>query len=251
MARVEEASTKTYILQCVYIMAVLIFATASLTTVMHNVIARRYGPTIIPYPTYNAPLVTIFSNGLNKVQHRSFSSITSFFHALIPKTYIDSDVNEVLRVRHHLRKLSYYEGHGKGNVRITLLLVSLVGIVGVFSAITAGMMAPWLTNAGYTIIDDDEEFQYWMTANEPDEEEDDEHAQLLQRAGREAGSGSISVQRNESNEGGDNVDNFDVVVHDAAQEVEDGDEDVDGGGFRRAFGPHREARFAVVRVMDN
>lgn len=59
---------------------------------------------------------------------------------------------------------------------------------------------------------------------------------LLGRSGPATEVDSDSVQRNTSDGGGENVDDFGVVVRDATQEAEDGNEDTDCGGFKRAFG---------------
>lgn len=253
MARVEPPSTKTRVLQMTYIVALLIFLTSSISAFMYNVITSRYSESIhFYYPELSATRQLHSSTVAQDHQRASFMSISSLIESLRPGQYVAREVGEVLRVQHHLRKISYYDGSGKGNVRITHFLVSLVGIVGMFAAVTGALLAPWLAQAGNTVTDDDEPFAYWMSAREPDEEEDDEHVQLLQRSGAEEGTGNHTGAESDS-ESEESEDGFGVVVHNAehGRGQGNGDEGNDGGDqFRRAFGPHREAKFAMVRVMD-
>lgn len=82
-------------------------------------------------------------------------------------------LSDVQRIRQVLRRLSHYEGSGRGFAKVTHVIVSLVGIFGMFSAVIGALLAPWLVEAGNSVVDDDS-FVYWVRADEDEEDEDDQ-----------------------------------------------------------------------------
>lgn len=82
-------------------------------------------------------------------------------------------LSDVHRILHVLRRLSYYNGAGRGIAKVTHVVVSLVGIFGMFAAVIGALLAPWLVEAGNSVVDD-EGFVYWMRADEDEEDEDDQ-----------------------------------------------------------------------------
>lgn len=82
-------------------------------------------------------------------------------------------VSDVQRIRHVLRRLSFYQGAGRGFARAVHVAVSLIGIFGMFAAIVGALLAPWMTEAGNSVVDDDQ-FVYWIRADDR-EDSDDEH----------------------------------------------------------------------------
>lgn len=87
-------------------------------------------------------------------------------------------MSDLQRIKHVLIRLSYYNGGGRGSARILHIVVSLIGIYGMFAAVMGALLAPWLVEAGNSILDDDQ-FVYWAR---PDEDDDSGDGNVYQRA---------------------------------------------------------------------
>lgn len=77
------------------------------------------------------------------------------------------------RAKHVLRRLSYYEGEGRGIARFTNILVSVIGIFGMFAAVVGALLAPWLVEAG-NLSSEDDQFVYWVRSNNDDDDDDED-----------------------------------------------------------------------------
>lgn len=75
------------------------------------------------------------------------------------------------RSRHIMLRLSHFSGSGKGFARIAHVVVSLVGIIGMFSAIVGALIGPWLADTGEDGMDEDR-FAYWVRPDDDDERDD-------------------------------------------------------------------------------
>lgn len=74
------------------------------------------------------------------------------------------------RIRHILQRLSRFEGSGRPSVRVVHAAVSMIGVLGMFSAIVGAIVGPWVADTADDTIDEDR-FSYWVRE---DDDEDDE-----------------------------------------------------------------------------
>lgn len=74
------------------------------------------------------------------------------------------------RIRHILQRLSRYEGSGRGSARVVHAVVSMIGVLGMFSAIVGAIAGPWVADTADDTIDDDR-FSYWVREEDDEDEE--------------------------------------------------------------------------------
>lgn len=88
--------------------------------------------------------------------------------------YANSALSDLSRIRHVLRRLSFYDGPTRRRARFVHMAVSLIGIFGMFAAVIGALLTPWLAEAGNSVLDDDT-FVFWVNADDDDDDEDDVH----------------------------------------------------------------------------
>lgn len=86
-------------------------------------------------------------------------------------THKNRVISQQQRSLHIVYRLSRFSGTGRGASRISNVIVSCVGIIGMFSAIVGALIGPWLAEIRES--SDDERFTFWV--NEEEEEENNEH----------------------------------------------------------------------------
>lgn len=86
--------------------------------------------------------------------------------------HVNTLLSNSQRAKHVLRRLSYYEGDGKGFARFTNIVVSVVGIFGMFAAVVGALLAPWLVEAG-NLSSEDDRFVYWVRSDSDEDDDED------------------------------------------------------------------------------
>lgn len=102
------------------------------------------------------------------------ASTTNSSDVKIKHVHVSTLLSNTQRTKHVLRRLSFYEGDGRGLARFTNVLVSVVGIFGMFAAVIGALLAPWLVEAE-NLTSEDDRFVYWVRANSDDDDDDEDH----------------------------------------------------------------------------
>lgn len=78
-----------------------------------------------------------------------------------------SPISQRQRALHIVHRLATFSGGERGIARLIHLIVSLLGVLGMFSAIVGAFLGPWLTDTGDGPLDEDG-FSYWVRDDDHD-----------------------------------------------------------------------------------